>query len=35
MEQILIINTIMMVMNCIMLGINSHYIKNGVGNDDY
>lgn len=35
MAQILIINTIMMVIVSIMLGINSHYIKEGLRKDDY
>lgn len=30
MGEIIIINTIMLIVNGIMLGINSHYIKSGI-----
>lgn len=33
MTEVLAINTIMLIINVVMLGINSHFIKRGIEND--
>lgn len=35
MTEIIAINTIMLIVNAAMLAINSHFIKQGLSNNDY
>lgn len=35
MTEVIMINTLMLIINVIMLAINSHFIKQGLSSDDY